>query len=257
MKVVILAGGFGTRLSEETDIRPKPLVEIGGRPILWHVMKIYAEHGLKDFIICCGYKGSSIKSYFANYLLDRSDVVFDFKANSTSYLSSSDIDWKVTLVDTGLETMTGGRLRRVAEFIDGDTFCLTYGDGVSDVDITALVAFHAAHGKAATVTAVPSPGRFGILDIEKNQSVSRFHEKPDNEMGWINGGFFVLNRKALQYVDGDSSIWERQPLERLAADGELRAFRHTGFWRPMDTLRDKRELEDLWASGKAPWKVWP
>ena len=255
MKVVILAGGFGTRLSEETDIRPKPLVEIGGRPILWHVMKIYAEHGLKDFIICCGYKGSSIKSYFANYLLESSDVVFDFKSNSTSYLSSSDIDWKVTLVDTGLETMTGGRLRRVAEFIDGDTFCLTYGDGVSDVDITALVAFHAAHGKAATVTAVPSPGRFGILDIGKNQSVSRFHEKPDNEMGWINGGFFVLNRKALQYVDGDSSIWERQPLERLAADGELRAFRHTGFWRPMDTLRDKRELEDLWASGKAPWKA--
>jgi glucose-1-phosphate cytidylyltransferase len=257
MKVVILAGGFGTRLSEETDIRPKPLVEIGGRPILWHVMKIYAEHGLKDFIICCGYKGSSIKSYFANYLLESSDVVFDFKSNSTSYLSSSDIDWKVTLVDTGLETMTGGRLRRVAEFIDGDTFCLTYGDGVSDVDITALVAFHAAHGKAATVTAVPSPGRFGILDIGKNQSVSRFHEKPDNEMGWINGGFFVLNRKALAYVDGDGSTWERQPLETLAADGELRAFRHTGFWRPMDTLRDKRELEDLWASGNAPWKVWP
>lgn len=256
MKVVILAGGFGTRLSEETDVRPKPLVEIGGRPILWHVMKIYAEHGLNDFIICCGYKGSSIKSYFANYLLDSSDVVFDFKSNSTAYLSSSDIDWKVTLVDTGLETMTGGRLRRVGEFIDGDTFCLTYGDGVSNVDIKALVAFHASHGKAATVTAVPSPGRFGILDIESNQSVSRFHEKPDNEMGWINGGFFVLNRKVLQYVDGDSSIWERQPLERLAADGELRAFRHTGFWRPMDTLRDKRELEDLWASGKAPWKTW-
>ena len=183
--------------------------------------------------------------------------MFDFKANATTFLSSSDIDWKVTLVDTGLETMTGGRLRRVADSIDSDTFCLTYGDGVSDVDIKASLAFHAAHGRTATVTAVPSPGRFGILDIDGNQSVSRFHEKPDNEMGWINGGFFVLDRKALQYVDGDSTIWERQPLERLASDGELRAFRHTGFWRPMDTLRDKRELEDLWASGKAPWKVWP
>ena len=257
MKVVILAGGFGTRLSEETEVRPKPLVEIGGRPILWHVMKSYAVHGLNDFVVCCGDKGSSIKSYCANYLLDSSNVVFDFKSNTTAYLSSSDIDWKVTLVDTGLETMTGGRLRRVADFIDGDTFCLTYGDGVSDVDISALVAFHAGHGKAATVTAVPSPGRFGILDIENDQSVSRFHEKPDNEMGWINGGFFVLNRKVLQYVEGDSTIWERQPLERLAADGELRAFRHTGFWKPMDTLRDKRELEDLWASKRAPWKTWP
>lgn len=257
MKVVILAGGFGTRLSEETDLRPKPLVEIGGRPILWHVMKIYAQHGFNDFIICCGYKGALIKSYFANYLLETSNVSFDFKANATRYLSSSDIDWKVTLIDTGLETLTGGRLRRVADFIDSDTFCLTYGDGVSNVDIKALVAFHTAHGKTATVTAVPSPGRFGILDIDTSQAVSRFHEKPDNEMGWINGGFFVLNRKALSYVDSDSSSWERQPLERLAADGELRAFRHTGFWKPMDTLRDKRELEDLWATGKAPWKIWP
>ena len=256
MKVVILAGGTGTRLSEETDLKPKPLVEIGGRPILWHVMKIYASHGFKDFIVCTGYKGSSIKSYFANYLLDSSNVVFDFSSNSTTYLSSSDIDWRVTVVDTGMETMTGGRLRRVRELIDGNSFCMTYGDGVSDVDIAALVAYHASHGRAATVTAVPSPGRFGILHIDGQEKVSRFHEKPDNEMGWINGGFFVLDPKVLDYVDGDNSVWEREPLERLAAEGELRAFRHTGFWKPIDTLRDKRELEALWKGNKAPWKTW-
>ncbi|MBM3643143.1 MAG: glucose-1-phosphate cytidylyltransferase [Alphaproteobacteria bacterium] len=256
MKTVILAGGFGTRLSEETDLRPKPLVEIGGRPILWHIMKLYARHGLKDFVVCCGYKGADIKRYFANYLMETSDVTFDFATNAVSHLSKNDIDWKVTLVDTGLDSMTGGRLKRVAHLVQGGTFCLTYGDGVSDIDIGQLIAFHRAHGKAATVTAVPSPGRFGILDLDKANRVTRFHEKPDNEMGWINGGFFVLEPRALAHIDDDRTIWEREPLERLAAAGELSAFRHTGFWQPMDTLRDKRALEALWASGKAPWKSW-
>lgn len=256
MKVVILAGGLGTRLSEETTLRPKPLVEIGDRPILWHIMKIYAAHGLNDFIICCGYKGELIKSYFSNYFLMTSDVSVDLSNRSIQYLTHSDVDWKITMVDTGLETMTGGRIKRIANYLDGDTFCLTYGDGVSNVDIGASIKFHKSHNRAATVTAVPSPGRFGILDLDGQDRVSRFHEKPDYEMGWINGGFFVLNKDVLDYIEGDKTIWERTPLEQLAADNQLSAFKHSGFWRPMDTLRDKNELNQLWASGNAPWKVW-
>lgn len=256
MKLVILAGGLGTRLSEETHIKPKPMIEIGGQPILWHIMKIYAVHGIKDFIVCCGYKGEQIKAYFANYFLMTSDIRICLGDNSIEYLSTSDVDWTITVVDTGVSTQTGGRLKRVAHYLDEDTFCLTYGDGVSNVDIGSSIAFHNNHTLAATVTAVPSPGRFGILDLEEGETVSRFHEKPDNEMGWINGGFFVLNRKVVDYIEGDDTIWERQPLQQLAQDGELRAFCHTGFWRPMDTLRDRNELEDMWSSGNAPWKTW-
>jgi glucose-1-phosphate cytidylyltransferase len=256
MKVVILAGGFGTRLSEETDVRPKPLVEIGGRPILWHIMKLYASAGLTDFVICCGYKGSMIKKYFADYYLQTSDIVVDLGRNAIEYLRSGTEDWRVTLVDTGQDTMTGGRLKRVAPYLGGTTFCMTYGDGVCDIDIRKIVEFHRRNDKLATVTAVPSPGRFGILDINATDRVERFHEKPSNEMGWINGGFFVLEPKVMSYIEGDPTIWERQPLEKLASDGQLGAFRHEGFWKAMDTLRDKRELEDLWASGNAPWKRW-
>jgi glucose-1-phosphate cytidylyltransferase len=254
MKVVILAGGFGTRLAEETDLRPKPLVEIGGRPILWHIMRLYAAAGLNDFVICCGYKGSMIKRYFADYLKETSDFTIDMGSNGIEYLDKVREDWRVTLIDTGLQTMTGGRIKRIAGHLEGKTFCMTYGDGVADLDIAALVAFHHEHGRQATVTTVPSPGRFGILDLGKGNTVTRFHEKPSNEMGWINGGFFVLEPSVIDQIEGDATIWERQPLEQLAAAGELQAFRHEGFWKPMDTLRDKRELEDLWASGKAPWK---
>lgn len=253
MKVVILAGGLGTRLSEETELKPKPLVEIGGRPILWHIMQIYSRAGLNEFVICCGYKGALIKKYFADYYLQTSDMTIDLASNSIDYLQSRTENWRVTLVDTGNETMTGGRLKRVAPYLGDQTFCLTYGDGVSDIDVAETIAFHRKHGKLATVTAVPSPGRFGILDIAADRAVTRFHEKPGNEMGWINGGFFVLEPKVIDYVEGDPTIWERQPLERLAANGELVAYEHTGFWKPMDTLRDKRELEDLWSSGRAPW----
>ena len=256
MKVVILAGGLGTRLSEETDSRPKPLVEIGGLPIIWHIMKIYERAGLQDFVICCGYKGSMIKQFFSDYFIKTSDITVDLGRQSVEYHRRSEEKWRVTLVDTGIDTMTGGRVRRVAPHLDNSTFCLTYGDGVSDVDVRKLLQFHGSHGKAATVTAVPSPGRFGILDIEPEGKVSRFHEKPDNEMGFINGGFFVLEPKVIDYIDGDETIFERKPLERLAADNALVAYRHTGFWKPMDTLRDKRELEDLWATGHAPWKSW-
>lgn len=256
MKVVILAGGLGTRLSEETDVRPKPLVEIGGRPILWHIMKTYGAHGLNDFVICCGYKSSMIKEFFASYYLKTADITVDLQTNSIEYLKTANEKWRVTLVDTGLETMTGGRLKRVADHVGDETFCMTYGDGVSNVDITKLVAFHKGHGKRATVTAVPSPGRFGILDLEAKGRVARFHEKPSNEMGLINGGYFVLEPSVIDYIGDDSTTWERRPLEQLAADGELVAFRHEGFWQPMDTLRDKRELEDLWSRGNAPWKVW-
>lgn len=257
MKVVILAGGLGTRLAEETDVRPKPMVEIGGRPILWHIMKIYAAAGLKDFVICCGYRGDFIKRYFAEFQLLNSDIAVDLGTGDIKVLNPPHDDWRVTLVDTGLHTMTGGRLRRVAHHLGNETFCLTYGDGVADIDIRQLVAFHRGHGRKATVTAVPSPGRFGILELGEQDNVERFREKPANEMGWINGGFFVLEPSAIEYAgEDDSSVWEREPLEQLARDGELRAFRHTGYWKPMDTLRDKRELEEQWASQRAAWKSW-
>jgi glucose-1-phosphate cytidylyltransferase len=255
MRAVILAGGFGTRLSEETDLRPKPLVEIGGRPILWHVMKIYEAAGITDFLICAGYKAGMIKRYFANYSLEESDVEVDLATNQIRYLSGPNKEgWKVAIIDTGLQTMTGGRLKRVAPLLGDETFCLTYGDGLADLDVRAVIAFHKAHGRLATVTAVPSPGRFGILDIgAADGTVHRFHEKPDAEMGWINGGFFVLEPGVIDYIDGDATTWERSPLERLAAEQQLVAFTHQGFWKPMDTLRDKRELEELWASRNAPW----
>jgi glucose-1-phosphate cytidylyltransferase len=256
MKVVILAGGLGTRLSEETDVRPKPMVEIGGRPILWHIMKSYASAGLKDFVICCGYRAGDIKRYFSEYQSLNSDIIVDLKTRSIEILNPVQDDWRITLVDTGLHTMTGGRLRRVAEHLGNETFCMTYGDGVADLDIKALVAFHKTHGKKATVTAVPSPGRFGILELNDHGGVDRFREKPANEMGWINGGFFVLEPSAIAYTSDDTTVWEREPLESLARDGELKAFRHTGYWKPMDTLRDKRELEDLWNTNAAPWKKW-
>lgn len=256
MKVVILAGGLGTRLSEETDARPKPLVEIGGLPILWHVMKIYAAAGLTEFVICCGYKGAMIKKFFCDYYLQTSDLTVDLSKNTIEYLHSSTENWRVTLLDTGTETMTGGRLKRAAEYIRSGSFCLSYGDGVSDLDINSVVAFHKSHGKLASVTAVRSPGRFGILDLDQSDLVNRFHEKPSNEMGWINGGFFVLEPEVLNYIEGDLTIWERGPLEHLASEGQLAAYKHEGFWKPMDTIRDKRELEELWNSGRAPWKIW-
>ena len=256
MKVVILAGGMGTRLSEATQQLPKPLVEVGDRPIIWHIMKIYAAAGFDDFVICCGYKAHMIKSYFVNYFVENYDVTVDLGENTVDFHGDASEKWKVTLVNTGLHTMTGGRLKRVAPFLDDETFCVTYGDGVADLDITKVVDFHRASGCLATVTAVPSPGRFGILDIDAKDSVTRFHEKPGNEMGWINGGFFVLEPAVLEYIDGDETSWEREPLEGLARDGQLAAYRHRGFWKPMDMLRDQRELEDLWLAGQAPWKVW-
>ncbi len=257
MKAVILAGGLGTRLSEETALRPKPMVDIGGKPILWHIMKMYSAHEIHDFIICCGYKGYVIKEYFANYFLHMSDVTFDMQANSMHVHQKRAEPWKVTLVDTGDESMTGGRLARVAEHVkDEESFCLTYGDGVADVDIAATIAFHRQHGKAATLTATYPPGRFGALDIQ-NYQVKSFKEKPRGDGALINGGFFVLSPKVLSYIrDGDNTIWEQEPLAQLAADGELMAYQHEGFWQPMDTLRDKHYLEELWANGKAPWKKW-
>lgn len=256
MKVVILAGGFGTRLAEETDMRPKPLVEIGGKPILWHIMKLYEAAGFNDFLICCGYKAQMLKTYFVNYFTENYDITVDLAANDIQFHGRPSEKWKVTLVDTGLETMTGGRVKRIAPYLGGQTFCLTYGDGVADLDIRTIVDFHRTHGRKATVTAVPSPGRFGILDLGSDGGVKSFREKPDHEMGWINGGFFVLEPSVVDYIADDATIWERQPLEKLASQGELRAFEHTGFWRPMDTLRDKRELEQLWQQGSAPWKKW-
>jgi glucose-1-phosphate cytidylyltransferase len=256
MKAVILAGGLGTRISEETDTKPKPMVEIGGKPILWHIMKIYSAHGVNDFVICCGYKGYQIKEYFANYFLYMSDVTFDMSKNTMDVHQRSAEPWRVTLVDTGETTMTGGRLKRVAEHLQGeDAFCLTYGDGVSNVNITELIAFHKAQKVKATLTATLPPGRFGALQFDGNK-VSQFMEKPKGDGAMINGGFFVLSPDVLQYLDGDETIWERTPLETLASEGQLAAFQHTGFWQPMDTLRDKVLLEELWASGKAPWKVW-
>lgn len=256
MKAVILAGGLGTRLTEETTTRPKPMVEVGGKPILWHILKMYAHHGVNEFVICCGYKGYVIKEYFANYFLHTSDVTFDMRSNQMEVHQQRAEPWKVTLVDTGDNSMTGGRLRRVADFVrDEDAFCFTYGDGVSDVDIRATIEFHRRHGKLATLMAAYPPGRFGALDI-KGQQVVSFKEKPKGDGGLINGGFFVLSPQVLKYIRDDSSIWEQEPLNRLAESGELMAFEHQGFWQPMDTLRDKHLLEELWASGKAPWKVW-
>jgi glucose-1-phosphate cytidylyltransferase len=252
MKAVILAGGLGTRISEESSLRPKPMIEIGGKPILWHVMKIYSAHGINEFIICLGYKGYLIKEYFANYFLHTSDVTFD---NKMEVHQNSSEPWKVTLIDTGENTMTGGRLKRVRSFIGDDDFCFTYGDGVSDVDISASIQFHKAQGTLATLTAIQPPGRFGALDMTHNK-VSGFLEKPQGDGGWINGGFFVLSPKVIDQIEGDQTIWEREPMEGLASNGQLSAYTHTGFWQPMDTLRDKNHLEELWASGKAPWKVW-
>jgi glucose-1-phosphate cytidylyltransferase len=256
MKAVILAGGLGTRISEETIVRPKPMVEIGGKPILWHIMKLYSAHDVSDFVVCCGYKGYLIKEYFANYFLHMSDVTFDMGENRMTVHQRYAEPWRVTLVDTGDDTMTGGRLKRVAEYLKNEeAFCFTYGDGLADIDIRKLVAFHRAHGKLATVTAVRPPGRYGAVEVEGGQ-VRSFVEKPRGDGGWINGGFFVLHPKAIDYIAEDATSWEREPLARLAADGELCAFEHRGFWQPMDTLREKNLLEKLWASGAAPWKAW-
>lgn len=254
MKAVILAGGMGTRFSEETLVRPKPMIEIGGFPILWHILKIYSAHGINDFVVCLGYRGYMIKEYFANYFLHNSDVTFDLQTNSMSVHQQYAEPWRVTLVDTGNETMTGGRLKRVEPYLENETFCFTYGDGVGNVDITAAIDFHRSQNKLATVTAAQPPGRFGLLGLEKNSVVS-FHEKPDDG-GWINGGFFVLEPGVLPYIAQDRTIWEREPMQNLARDQQLAAYKHDGFWQPMDTLRDKNLLEELWHSGAAPWKVW-
>ncbi|KTC42623.1 glucose-1-phosphate cytidylyltransferase [Pseudomonas sp. ABAC61] len=256
MKAVILAGGLGTRLSEETSVRPKPMVEIGGKPILWHIMKMYSAHGINDFIICCGYKGYVIKEYFANYFLHMSDITFNMRDNAMEVHDKRAEPWNVTLIDTGDNSMTGGRLRRVADYVKNEeSFCFTYGDGVSDLDISASIEFHKKHGKAATLTAALPPGRFGALDILKGQ-VLNFKEKPKGDGAMVNGGFFVLTPKVLDYLSDDSTTWEQEPLMKLAEEGELMAYEHSGFWQPMDTLRDKHLLEELWQSGKAPWKNW-
>lgn len=254
MKAVLLAGGLGTRISEESASRPKPMIEVGGKPILWHIMKMYSAHGINEFVVCCGYKGYVIKEYFANYFLHQSDVTIDLANNSIEVHHKKAEPWKVTLVDTGEETQTGGRLKRVANYMDGD-FCMTYGDGVGSVDLTALLEFHKSHGKLATMTAVQPPGRFGALQLKGNE-IQTFLEKPQGDGGWINGGFFVLNPKVIEEISSDSTLWEQEPLQNLAKQGELQAFFHSGFWQPMDTLRDKNHLESLWASGKAPWKIW-
>ena len=255
MRAVILAGGLGSRLSEETENKPKPLVDVGGHPIIWHIMKIYEAHGITEFVVCLGYKGYAIKEFFANYFLHNSDVIVDTGSGAFEAINTRHEAWKIWLIDTGAETMTGGRIKRVLDYVGGDDFCLTYGDGVGNVDITALIAHHRRSGKLATVTAVQMPGRFGALVID-GTSVTRVEEKPHGHGGWINGGFFVLSRDVGRYLDGDPTVWERGPLEHLARDGELSAYSHAGFWQPMDTLRDKRQLDELWASGRAPWKVW-
>lgn len=256
MKAVILAGGLGTRLSEETSVRPKPMVEVGGKPILWHIMKMYSHHGINDFIICCGYKGYFIKEYFANYFLHMSDITFDMQKNEMHVHQRRAEPWKVTLVDTGDNSMTGGRLGRVADYVkDEEAFCLTYGDGVSDIDIAATIRFHKSHGKAATLTATYPPARFGALEIDQQQ-VKSFQEKPKGDGAMINGGFFVLSPQVLQYIKSDATVWEQEPLMQLAQSGQLMAYEHTGFWQPMDTLRDKHLLEELWSTGQAPWKKW-
>ena len=256
MKAVLLAGGLGTRISEETHLKPKPMIEIGGKPILWHIMKLYSAHGVNDFVICCGYKGYLIKEYFANYVLHMSDITFDMAHNTMEVHQQHAEPWRVTLVDTGDDTMTGGRLKRVVDYVKGeDEFCFTYGDGVADVDIAKSLVFHKQHGKLATITAVQPPGRYGAIERTNNQ-VTGFAEKPRGDGGLINGGFFVLSPKVLDLIEGDQTSWESEPLSQLAAEGEMMAFEHQGFWQPMDTLRDKNQLEELWDSGKAPWKIW-
>jgi glucose-1-phosphate cytidylyltransferase len=256
MKAIILAGGLGTRISEETHLRPKPMIEIGGKPILWHIMKLYSAHGVNEFVICCGYKGYIIKEYFANYFLHMSDITFDMATNSMEVHNQKAEPWKVTLVDTGEDTMTGGRLKRVGEYVrNEEMFCLTYGDGIADMDITKEIAFHKGHGRWATITAVQPPGRYGALQMD-GARVGGFLEKPRGDGGLINGGFFVLSPKCLDLIEGDETAWEGAPLMTLAAEEQLMAFEHTGFWQPMDTLRDKNQLEELWDSGRAPWKIW-
>ena len=256
MKVVILAGGLGTRLAEETSVRPKPMAEIGDRPVLWHIMKIYSAHGFNDFVVCLGYKGYMIKEYFSNYFLHNCDVTFDMREHGMEVHQNANEPWHVTLVDTGANTMTGGRVKRVADYIGDETFMLTYGDGVGDVDLTKLLDFHSRHGKKATVTAVQPAGRFGAMEIGAHGAVRHFQEKPDGDGGWISGGFFVLEPEVLDLIGDDATVWEREPIEALAAAGELRAYKHHGFWQPMDTLRDKQNLDALWTAGDAPWKTW-
>lgn len=256
MKAVILAGGLGTRLAEETSVRPKPMVEVGGHPILWHIMKIYSAHGINDFVVCCGYKGYAIKEYFASYFLRSADVTFDLGKNEMEVHGRRSEPWRVTLVDTGETTMTGGRIKRVAEHLD-ETFCLTYGDGVADVDISAEIAFHRAEGRAATLTAVQPAGRFGALALEAGENqIGQFSEKPAGDGAWVNGGFFVCEPEVIDEIIDDTTVWEQEPLRNLAQQGQLSAFRHSGFWQPMDTLNDKQKLESLWTSGQAPWKAW-
>lgn len=255
MKTVILAGGMGTRISEESSLKPKPLIEIGGMPILWHIMKTYSTHGINDFIICCGYKGYMIKEYFANYFLHNSDVTFDMKNNKMEVHQKFVEPWSVTLVDTGLKTMTGGRLKRIEKYLENETFCFTYGDGVGDIDITKLISFHKAQKTIATVTAVQPPGRFGRLNFE-GERITNFQEKLAGDGNWINGGFFVLEKESIDYITNDSTVWEREPLERLAKENQLSGFKHTGFWHPVDTLRDKNYLEELWNSENPSWKTW-
>jgi len=255
MKAVILAGGLGTRISEESHLRPKPMLEIGGKPILWHIMKIYAHHGINDFVICLGYKGYVIKEYFANYFLHESDVTFDLANNRMEVHQERAESWRVTLVDTGLDTMTGGRLRRVSKYLNDEDFCFTYGDGMADIDLHALIAAHKRHGMLATLTAIKPPGRFGALGLKGHQ-VKSFQEKPEGDGGWINGGFFVLSPRVIDFIEGDQTSWEKEPLETLASSKQLSCYQHHGFWQPMDTLRDKNYLNDLWAEHRAPWKLW-
>tara|TARA_Y100001978_G_C23658075_1_gene417122 strand:+ start:411 stop:1181 length:771 start_codon:yes stop_codon:yes gene_type:complete len=256
MKAVILAGGYGTRISEETHLKPKPMIEIGDMPILWHILKIYSSYGIKDFIICCGYKGYLIKEYFANYFLHMSDVTFNMQQNSMKVHNRKAESWKVTLINTGLNSMTGGRLLRIREYLDDEDFCFTYGDGLSDINISDLIEFHKNSNVLATVTAVQPPGRYGAMNINKNSEVVCFQEKPLGDRSWINGGFFVLNPKVIDLIDNDKTIWEQEPLNRLARESQLKAFYHSGFWQPMDTLRDKNYLDSLWNEGNAPWKKW-
>lgn len=256
MKVLILAGGLGTRISEETVIKPKPMVEIGGKPILWHIMKMYSQHGFNEFVILCGYKGYAIKEYFSNYFLHQNDMTIDLKSNKIEYFNNAAEDWKITLLDTGEHSMTGGRIKRAKQYIENQPFLLTYGDGVSNIDIKKSVDFHKKHGKLMTVTAIQPEGRYGILDFENDSKVNGFLEKPKGEGGWINGGFFVCDPKVIDYINDDSSIFEREPLESIAIQGQMQAFKHYGFWQAMDTLRDKTKLQEMWENGKAPWKSW-